>query len=404
MAFRFSSTEAFVGNNAGVVINLMASSLEKCVKVVDTSRVEVLSSTRVKILQQPKDQTENSNGRELKIPPVVNKNSVTAKEPILKYYCKSCGVVYSGRASDPQTEVFKRMHSKKHFTKCLQCSETFALAKDYLKHVDEAHELKYYKCEHCWYRTTSVRQYESHKRTRHRQVLMQVKKFSCGRCLEKDMTHSQYQIHLCAEDDIARKREKDKEGEILLCEFCGYTSRKKKSMKLHINQYHAERKFGCNICEKKFISDQGLVKHMNYHKNPVTKVRKLFCDHCGKGFKDKPALRMHIMNTHMGMKLAKCSICHKSFAKKTTLRQHLLTHSGKRPYTCDICGKTFVQKPALSSHRKQHPGKLPPMPVVYIDSYIRELDPSMVTSSIVPVPKLRTESQTYDDFRSNLKP
>jgi uncharacterized Zn-finger protein len=51
-----------------------------------------------------------------------------------------------------------------------------------------------------------------------------------------------------------------------------------------------------------------------------------------------------------------CSLCPKSFTRRTTLNSHQRQHTGDRPFLCDFpeCGKTFAQNNDKKRHEKTH--------------------------------------------------
>merc|ERR1719323_2410191 len=45
-----------------------------------------------------------------------------------------------------------------------------------------------------------------------------------------------------------------------------------------------------------------------------------------------------------------CSVCRKTFRKKTDYSRHLLTHMGVKPFPCQICGVRCSRRSSLKKH------------------------------------------------------
>nr|CAD7205608.1 unnamed protein product [Timema douglasi] len=82
------------------------------------------------------------------------------------------------------------------------------------------------------------------------------------------------------------------------------------------------------------------------------------CDECGKCFKEKRKLKIHL-TSHGEHRPQKCVICGKRFKLNTSLKSHLITHilithGEHRPHKCDVCGKCFILNSYLKSHLASH--------------------------------------------------
>ena len=57
---------------------------------------------------------------------------------------------------------------------------------------------------------------------------------------------------------------------------------------------------------------------------------------------------------HLHQKEFECEMCHRKFAHKQYLKEHMNTHTKIEPYVCDQkgCNMSFKQRSILSLHRK----------------------------------------------------
>ncbi|KAM6159919.1 zinc finger and BTB domain-containing protein 47 [Erethizon dorsatum] len=209
--------------------------------------------------------------------------------------------------------------------------------------------------------------------------------------LEKHMnvTHSRMQIcdqcgkRFLLESELVLHRQTDCERNIQ-CVTCGKAFKKLWSLHEHNKIVHgyAEKKFSCEICEKKFYTMAHVRKHMVAH----TKDMPFTCETCGKSFKRSMSLKVHSlqhsgekpfrcencserfqykyqlrshMSIHIGHKQFMCQWCGKDFNMKQYFDEHMKTHTGEKPYICEICGKSFTSRPNMKRHRRTHTGEKP---------------------------------------------
>ncbi|KAI5617185.1 zinc finger and BTB domain-containing protein 47, partial [Silurus asotus] len=224
--------------------------------------------------------------------------------------------------------------------------------------------------------------------------------FACKKCprvfnnrwyLEKhtNVTHNRMQIcnkcgkRFLLESELLLHHQTSCEKSIQ-CVTCGKAFKKLWSLHEHNKVVHgyAEKKFSCEVCEKKFYTMAHVRKHMVAH----TKDMPFTCETCGKSFKRSMSLKVHSlqhsgekpfrcencserfqykyqlrshMSIHIGHKQFMCQWCGKDFNMKQYFDEHMKTHTGEKPYICEICGKSFTSRPNMKRHRRTHTGEKP---------------------------------------------
>lgn len=122
------------------------------------------------------------------------------------------------------------------------------------------------------------------------------------------------------------------------------TFKKKKKLK-------QKCKYTCPLCNKHFISDYFLKKHVLKHINKNVK-----CNLCFKQFKSKFYLKEHKKIVHIFNKISSsCKICGRMFDSEYKILKHQKCHSCIQ---CQLCSKIFRSQKHHDSHMQRHAAKL----------------------------------------------
>ena len=129
------------------------------------------------------------------------------------------------------------------------------------------------------------------------------------------------------------------------CDKCGKEFKNKVCLKIHIQNLHNEDPIPCKVCGQMFATYWLMLVHRRKEHRPL-----LQCEHCEYSTHDTKYLKEH-RRKHLDP-VFKCSYCEKKLKTKLTLVAHEREHTGERPFECKICGKGFKSQGVLYTHRK----------------------------------------------------
>ncbi|XP_075707784.1 transcription factor IIIA [Rhinoderma darwinii] len=172
---------------------------------------------------------------------------------------------------------------------------------------------------------------------------------------------------------------------VYVCYFadCGQQFRKHNQLKIHQYIHTNQHPFKCahEGCDKSYSSPSRLKRHEKVHagypckkESACTFVGKTWseyikhaavvhpdvvCSVCNRTFKKKSNLKDH-KKIHREERVVYCcprEDCDRTYTTKFNLRNHILSfHESMRPFICDHegCGKTFAMKQSLDRHFNTH--------------------------------------------------
>lgn len=123
---------------------------------------------------------------------------------------------------------------------------------------------------------------------------------------------------------------------------------------VHATVPRADQRHGCRVCGKSFAWRSTLVEHLYTH----TGEKPFRCPDCSKPFGRASSLSKH-RAIHRGERPHRCPDCGRAFTQRSALTAHLRIHTGEKPYGCADCGRCFSQSSALHQHQRVHSGMTP---------------------------------------------
>ncbi|XP_037538414.1 zinc finger protein OZF [Nematolebias whitei] len=128
--------------------------------------------------------------------------------------------------------------------------------------------------------------------------------------------------------------------------FSGFRTTNTKNMETNTSH---QKGLCCSLCHRTFSSKLTLRRHLGVHSGE----RPYTCPHCSYSSRLKASLLQHL-RTHTGEKPYKCSECSYASIDRSSLVRHVRTHSQEKPYRCHLCTYCSIQKKSLDLHARRH--------------------------------------------------
>lgn len=129
------------------------------------------------------------------------------------------------------------------------------------------------------------------------------------------------------------------------CDKCGATAENGNHFLNHLLDEHTEEDFrlSCSNCDFMDKSLSVLERHLHMHH----RVTKDICPTCGKRV---TKINSHILTHSPELRQYECKVCGRKMASAKDLKRHEGTHAKVKSVSCHLCGKVYKEKGMLRLH------------------------------------------------------
>jgi KRAB domain-containing zinc finger protein len=267
--------------------------------------------------------------REIRPDTMENHLKTHENEKERKFQCEICSLKFL-------TAISLRNHGYYHNQKekadlqCQFCFKKFNVKKHFERHMKS--HARFLKCDHCGFLFTRKDQLMAHMKKH-----MAAEIFKCGTCDKTFKSKTLLKIHQTTHLKAYE------------CDVCGHKFATNYYVRQHKIANHQEQsqKFECQICKMRFKVRSKLKRHQMVHQARKT------CGICQKSIAAN-SYRYH-MKLHQLKKQEKkfeCQVCQKKFLTKWLLISHIKTH--EKSFECDLCGHRVASKVQMKNHLISH--------------------------------------------------
>lgn len=137
------------------------------------------------------------------------------------------------------------------------------------------------------------------------------------------------------------------------CPICGKHFKRKINIPIHIRRIHEhQRDHECDLCGYKcYKKYEMLLHHRNLHIKDCSD--KVLCPECGRTMRNESDLRRHQQKQHLKIKRFQCESCNFTNFERSAIILHGKTHlpvESRDLHPCGNCGKVLSTKSTLKYH------------------------------------------------------
>ncbi|MCJ8728295.1 hypothetical protein PDJAM_G00002810 [Pangasius djambal] len=339
-------------------------------------RVSINAHMQSHSLECPYRCLECNKGFQCAVTLHIHQRSHAALKP---YECPDCGMVFRHRSF---MEDHRRKHTEERPHRCTICGKNFKYGSLLQQHQYLHTGQKPYRCTECGKRFAFAQNMRAHCR--------QHKKLTSSAGFEAAITENNELHNDTGLGSIGKENTNTNMEHQRNCPLCPQLFYKAADLRAHILTHEAEyeklsngkknyKVYSCPNCPLQFLDESTLQSHALSHQVILTPLKRevlssastdnisadgewgdqtekkpLRCRDCGKSFRYRSVLELHMRIHNRGYQ---CHVCKKSFRFSSYLQQHLIIHSGKKPYKCPDCGKDFAFLQNMKTHQRLHQQK-----------------------------------------------
>jgi len=257
----------------------------------------------------------------------INQQKLPESKQIEKVYSEECPHCQKSFLNEHLKNChIEEVHKLKDMFPCMKCDMILSSLNDRKEHVKEVHDGDQKFCFICKKMVTNLLK---HKRSVH------TNSFKCDLCTYVAPNKFRIKRHLKTHLSVKA---------LVSCHICG---KEVVTLDQHLRVVHGPKKFKCKDCP--FAAST--IRELDRHSSAVHLKNKEICPFCGKKFSNDH-LANHIKNKHHNVRDKSCDTCEKAFVTNSELKRHIeVVHKGVRS-TCEQCGGTFVN--VLDHIKKVH--------------------------------------------------
>lgn len=196
--------------------------------------------------------------------------------------------------------------------KCTRCSFT-SVRKGQVQRHQLSHSSLVYSCPKCKYQTSNSHYLYKHYRLKHNMTMKKDSTtrsvLSCMYCDYKTDRPLYYKRHMKCH--VQKDPEK---GDSLVpdynCTMCSYRTQRKEHFVRHMNNVHMDRRpYLCDHCGKAFKRRDALKQHHLVHEDVNTRIYPFRCNVCMKGFRSQVSLSLVRCHKHLSFSSSSLGSC-----------------------------------------------------------------------------------------------